>query len=55
MDCWSLENDLVTRRLQEDPEVVEEPGGFSLTIRDSLTDPEIVGWNPEVSVIVIGP
>ncbi|KAF2613854.1 hypothetical protein F2Q70_00011209 [Brassica cretica] len=33
MDCWSLENDLVTRRLQEDPEVVEEPGGFSLTIR----------------------
>ncbi|KAF3512554.1 hypothetical protein F2Q69_00005600 [Brassica cretica] len=59
MDCWSLENDLVTRRLQEDPEVVEEPGGFSLTIRSLFEtlrsgdrigtlvylDPEVV-WDP---------
>ncbi|KAF2572476.1 hypothetical protein F2Q70_00002763 [Brassica cretica] len=43
MDYWSLEIDLVTRRLYEDPRVAEEPGGIQ-GFYDRSGDSS---WNPE--------
>ncbi|KAF2572470.1 hypothetical protein F2Q70_00002765 [Brassica cretica] len=59
---WSLENDLVSRRLHEDPGIIGDGGTEALLgsldrvwdpeeSRDSLIRSGDRGWNPEVSVI----
>ncbi|KAF3546345.1 hypothetical protein DY000_02006493 [Brassica cretica] len=54
---WSLENDLVTRRLHEDPGITGDGGTEALLgsldreSRDSLVRSGDRGWNPEVSVV----
>ncbi|KAF3502338.1 hypothetical protein F2Q69_00042264 [Brassica cretica] len=57
---WSLENDLVTRRLHEDPGIIEDGGTNALlgsldrvwnpegVLEPGGLDPEIAGWNPEI-------
>ncbi|KAF3508190.1 hypothetical protein F2Q69_00005765 [Brassica cretica] len=59
---WSLENDLVTRRLHEDPGITGDGGTEALLgsldrvwdpeeSRDSLVRSGDRGWNPDVSVV----